>query len=229
VVRERAGEALERMTDRTSPAPGRAATPAAALRGVAETSTPAKPSAEDEARGLSVIRARKVEFAAEQFYRAIFDKDLELTRAFLDAGMSPRNRFAFGNNETPLTAAVSATACSPAVRPTAAQTTNLVQLLIARGADASIADANGNTPLMQAAMGGCDAAVMNALLTAGARINVVNQSGLSAFEFGLFSGHDGLETLIAAGYRLPAAKVKVYLEAYKDNPKAVALIRRATP
>jgi hypothetical protein len=35
--------------------------------------------------------------------------------------------------------------------------------------------------------------------------------------------------LIAAGYRLPAEKVKVYLEAYKANAKAVALVKRATP
>ena len=176
-----------------------------------------------------MIRARKVEFVGEQFYKAIGDADLELARAFLDAGMSAKDAFPFSNHETPLTVAVSGTACSPAVRPTAAPTLNLVQLLIARGADASIADEHGNTPLMQAASGGCDAIVMAALLKAGGRINAVNQAGLTAFEFGLFAGHDGLDALLTAGYRLPAAKVKVYLDAYKANPKAVALIKRATP
>ena len=80
-----------------------------------------------------------------------------------------------------------------------------------------------------AAMGGCDAIVMGAMLKAGGQLRAVNQSGLTAFEFGLFSGHDGLDALVAAGYKLPAEKVKVYLEAYKANPKAVALIKRATP
>jgi hypothetical protein len=70
---------------------------------------------------------------------------------------------------------------------------------------------------------------MGALLKAGARLNAVNQAGLTAFEFGLFSAHDGLDALVAAGYRLPAEKVKVYLEAYKTNPKAVALVKRASP
>ena len=224
-VREKAAEALDQIADRS-----RATTAAPAVsRGARPPATAPKPGADDEARGLSLIRARRVEFVAEQFYRAIWETDVELTRAFLDAGMSAKNPFPFGNKEPPLTAAVSMTACSPDVRPTAAPTQALVELLIARGADAATTDENGNTPLMQAAMGGCDADVMRALLKAGGGVNAVNQAGLTAFEFGLFSGHDGLDALVAAGYRLPAEKVKVYLEAYKANPRAVALIKRATP
>jgi hypothetical protein len=103
-----------------------------------------------------------------------------------------------------------------------------VQLLIARGADASVTDEYGNTPLMEAASSGCDATIMGALLKAGGQINAVNQAGLTAFEFGLFAAHDGLDALVAAGYRLPPTKAKMYLDAYKANPKAVALIKRAT-
>lgn len=224
-VREKANEALEHMADRSTP---RAAAPAESRAAAPPVAAP-KPGVEDEARGLSVIRARKVEFAAEQFYRAIGETDLELTRAFLDAGMSATNKFTFANKATPLSVAVSGTACGPDVRPTAAPTLALVRLLIARGAEAASADEHGNTPLMQAAMGGCDAVVMGALLAAGGRVNAVNQAGLTAFEFGLFSGHDGLDALVTAGYRLPAGKVKIYLEAYKANPRAVALIKRATP
>ena len=228
-VREMATEALERMTtDRIATTAARAVAAPAPGRGpTGSTATAPKPSPEDEARGLSVIRGRKVEFAGDQFYKAIGDTDLELVRAFLDAGMSARSPFPFAGNQTPLTVAVSAQACSPAVRPTAAATVGVVQLLIARGADASLADEHGNTPLMQAAMGGCDAVIMGALLKAGARISAVNKAGLTAFEFGLFSAHDGLDTLVAAGYRLPADKVKTYLDAYKANAKAVALIKRA--
>jgi HEAT repeat protein len=228
-VRERAAEALERMTERTPAAtpPVRAAASPAARNTPAAPA--AKPSAADEARGLSVIRARKIEFEAEQFYRAVGQSDVELTRAFLDAGMSPRDPFTFSNKETPLTVAVSGGACSPDVRPTAGAAVSVVQLLIARGADASIADEHGNTPLMMAASGGCDAVVMNALLKAGSKLNAVNQAGLTAFEFGLFAGHDGLDAIVAAGYRLPAAKVKLYLDAYKSNPKSVALIKKASP
>jgi ankyrin repeat protein len=115
------------------------------------------------------------------------------------------------------------------VRPTAAAAVSVVQLLIARGGDASIGDEHGNTPLMMAASGGCDAVVMDALLKAGWKPNAVNQAGLTAFEFGLCAGHDGLDALVAAGYRLPAAKVRRYLDAYKSNPKSVALIKKASP
>jgi HEAT repeat protein len=224
VVRDRAVEALDRIT---VAAPGRAAAVPPVTRGA--TATASKPTAEDEARGLSVIRARKIEFVAEQFYRALGETDVDLVRAFLDAGMSPRDRFAFSRKETPLYVAVSSGACDPAERPTGAATLALVQLLITRGADASVADENGNTPLMEAASNGCDAVVMRTLLKAGAQLGAVNSAGLTAFEFGLYSGHDGLEALIAAGYRLPAAKVKMYLDAYKANPKSVALIKRASP
>ena len=228
-MREKAAEALDRMTtDRSTPTAAVVTTPAA-VSNPGTRPAAAGPTAADEARGLSVIRARKVEFAADLFYKALGDNDLDLARAFLDAGMSAKNPFPFGNKETPLTAAVSQSACSPAVRPTAASTLELVQLLIARGADASIADEHGNTPLMQAAQGGCDAIVMGALLKAGGRVNATNQAGLSAFESGLFAAHDGLDALLAAGYRLPLDKVKIYMEAYKANAKAVALIKRATP
>jgi HEAT repeat protein len=228
-VRERAAEAIERLSDRTPAAPGRTAVATPPADRTTPPAAAPKPNAEEEARGLSVIRARKVEFEAEQFYKALGDNDIELTRAFLDAGMSARDPFTFSNKETPLTVVFSLAACSADVRPTSKDTVSLVQLLAARGADASIADEHGNTPLMQAASNGCDGVVMNALLKAGAKLNAVNQAGLTAFEFGLFSGHDGLDALIAAGYRLPAAKVKIYLDAYKANPKSVALIKKASP
>ena len=66
------------------------------------------------------------------------------------------------------------------------------------------------------------------LLKAGAKVDAKNASGLTAFEMGLWSGHDGLEEFIAAGYRLPPDKAKMYLEGYKDRPAAQAMIRKAT-
>jgi ankyrin repeat protein len=74
----------------------------------------------------------------------------------------------------------------------------------------------------------CDAEVVKMLLKAGADVNAKNKQGLTAFEFGLFSASDGAAALIAAGYRLPAEKAKMYREAYKTNPKTIALINLAT-
>ena len=40
-------------------------------------------------------------------------------------------------------------------------------------------------------------------------------------------GHDGLEELIAAGYRLPPEKAKAYLDGYKDRPAAITMVKKA--
>ena len=74
----------------------------------------------------------------------------------------------------------------------------------------------------------CDAEVVKMLLKAGADMNAKNKQGLTAFEFGLWNASDGAGALVAAGYRLPVEKAKTYREAYKNNPKSVALIDKAT-
>lgn len=226
-VRTEAVGALERIND-SSPVPARPGASTIPGPGRASNSPASAPNPDAEARGLAVLRASKVEFDEDQFNRALRERNLDVSRAFLDAGMSANHRFR-GRSQTPLMILLWSQACSPTVRPTAAPTKTLLQLVIERGGDASIADANGNTSLMDAAMSGCDGAVMSTLIKAGGKINAKNQAGLTAFEFGLFAAHDGLDALLAAGYRLPAEKVKVYLDAYQANPKAVALVKRAAP
>ena len=66
------------------------------------------------------------------------------------------------------------------------------------------------------------------LIKAGAKIDATNASGLTPFEMGLWSGHDGLDELIAAGYRLPPDKVKGYLDGYKDRPASIAMVKKAS-
>jgi hypothetical protein len=103
----------------------------------------------------------------------------------------------------------------------------MVKLLLERGADVNGADKNGNTAISEAASKGCDRELMRMLIKAGAKIDGKNVSGLTPFEMGLWMGHDGLEELIAAGYRLPPEKVKVYLDGYKDRPASVAMVKKA--
>ena len=212
-VREMARTALERMGP-SGPAPRTG------------TATPVSPDA--EARALALLRARKIEFDEDQFYKAISDTDVALVQAFLDAGMSASRRFTISRKEAPIAVALSSSGCSPTTRPTAPATLAVVRLLIARGATASFGDENTHTPLMEGAMNGCDAVVMAALIKAGADVNAKGQAGLTAFELGLWSGHDGLDAIIAAGYRLTAENAKVYQDAYKANPASLAMIRKAT-
>ena len=198
---------------------------------VASSPGPAVPSYSSnapgsEAGGMAVLRARKVMFEPPMFYRALSEVDVELVRAFLDAGMSPKDSLL--EMGPPMRVMLfGGTACDPRERPTKAATKEIVRMMLDRGADVNVSDKHGNTALMEAASKGCDRELIRTLIKAGAKINATNVSGLTPFEMGLWMGHDGLEELIAAGYRLPAAKVKGYNEGYKDRPAALAMIRKA--
>jgi len=51
---------------------------------------------------------------------------------------------------------------------------------------------------------------------------------MSALEMAIWSGNDGLQALIDAGARLKPDTAGAYREAYKDNPAALELIRKAS-
>jgi len=211
-VRRNAKEALSRIGTEATPPPQVYAAVA---------------SPEAEARAMKVLRAKDIRFEPDMYQRALYERNVDVVRAFLDAGMSPKARFDRG--ASPLWVALfDPGACHPAQRPTRAETKAVVQMLLERGADADAADENGNTPLMAATGRGCDRELIRMLLKAGARIGTANSAGLTAFEHGLYLAHDGLDELIAAGYRLPPDKVKAYREGYADRPAAQAMIRKAS-
>lgn len=229
-VRAEAKSALAKL-DTRSTAPGSVATtvPPSAPNA---PSTPSAPGATrdarrgDEASAVALLRERKITMEPGSYFQALAATDVSVVRAFLDAGMSPSDSVA--GSGPPLVVALQAgDACAPTERPTKPDTKAVVQLLLERRADAGRGDANGFTPLMAAAMKGCDRAVMKLLIGAGAKVAATNKMGLSAFELGLFSGHDGLDELIAAGYRLPPDKVKMYETAFAQKPAVLALVRKA--
>ena len=187
----------------------------------------AAPSAASESGGMALLRQKKITFEEPSFIRALSEADVEVVRAFLDAGMSPKAPL--GDLGAPVRVMFFAgAACSAQERPTKPQTKALLKLLLDRGADPNVADGRGNVALMDAATRGCDREVMKMLLKGGANLNAKNFSGLTAFEMGLFSGHDGLEELVAAGYRLPPEKSKAYAQAYAGKPAVQALIQKAS-
>ena len=180
-----------------------------------------------EAGGMALLRARKIAFEEGAYFTALAASDVPVIRAFLDAGMSASAPVA--GVGPPIRAALfGGQGCSAAERPTRPDTKAMVRLLLDRGADPNLADANGNTALMTAAGKGCDRELMKILIAAGAKVGATNSAGLTAFEMGLFVGHDGLEELIAAGYRLPPEKAKMYEQGYAGKPAALAMIKKAT-
>jgi hypothetical protein len=214
-MREAAQDAMRKLGG------GATALASAAPAASAGTASPASESA-----GMAVLRARKTTFEESSFMRSLTETDVELVRAFLDAGMSPSGSVL--DMGPPIRVMLfSGPACAPNVRPTKPETKAMVKMLLERGADIHAGDANGNTAITEAASKGCDRELIRMLIKAGAKINAPNGSGLTPFEMGLWMGHDGLDELLAAGYRLPPDKAKAYLEGYKDRPAAIAMVKKA--
>ena len=185
------------------------------------------PSEAGESAAMMLLRDRKVTFEESSFSRALYEGDVELVRAFLDAGM-PIGGSVSDNGPPIRVMFFSATACQPTKRPTKPETKALLKLLLERGADPNGADKNGNTALMEAATHGCDRELTRMLIKAGAKVNATNAAGLTPFEMGLYFAHDGLEEILAAGYRLPPDKAKMYAEGYKGRAATQEMIKKAT-
>ena len=168
---------------------------------------------------MAYLREHSLELSEDTMFRALTQSDVEQVKNLLDAGISPNVRFANSFGDPALRAAIEFQ-CE-------ADAKTIVRMLLARGADAKLADERGNTALMEASQK-CDAEVVKMLLKAGADMNAKNKQGVTAFEFGMWNATDGAAALVAAGYRLPAAKAKQYREAYKGNAKVLALIDKAS-
>jgi hypothetical protein len=225
-VRDEAKSALRNIGSGGTAVASAPPSPAPASAPASRDASPA--STGNEAKGLAYLRSRKVKFDDHSFFLALQQLDVPLVGAFLDAGMSP-NKSIQDLGPSIRVMLFAAPACSPGERPTKAETKQIVKLLLERGADVNSGDERGNTALMEAAGKGCDRELIRMLIKAGAKINATNASGLTPFEMGMWSGHDGLDELIAAGYRLPPDKVKGYLDGYKDRPAAMAMVKKAAP
>jgi HEAT repeat protein/ankyrin repeat protein len=175
-----------------------------------------------EERGLAALRERHLEFNETSFYRALSEADGQAIRAYLDGGMSAKHVFAGSNRRSPLMILLSGQACAQGEKGR-----EIVALLLKRGADVNQQDEKKNTALMFAA-DKCDRETLRMLLKAGAKLDAKNWAGLTALQMGIVSGNPGLEELVAAGARLDPATAKAYAEAYKSNPRALALVKKAS-
>ena len=203
---------------------GVAAEPAASAAKSAPASGKAAPAESgNEEKGLATLRERKIDFDEGSFYRALSEADVEAVRGFLDGGMGANYVFVGSNHRTPLMILYFNQA--PCATPEKAH--ELTALLIKKGANVNAKDEKQITPLMFAA-DKCDRETLRMLLKAGAKLDAKSWAGLTALEMTIYSGNPGLEELIAAGARLKPETAKAYADAYKANPKALALIKKAS-
>jgi hypothetical protein len=215
-------ELIRRMTDAAIESMHSERTTAHAVT----TAAAVDPAARDKA--LEFLRKSQYKFTEEAYFSALNEVELDVVQAFLDAGMSPNHRFASGFGNPAMRVVLEAEeGCKPSVRPTPADAKAIIRLLLARGADANLADDRGNTPLMTAAQN-CDPEMVKILLAAKADMYAKNVTGMTAFEFGLWNATDGAATLAAAGFRLSPDKVKMYSESYAKDPKKLELVKKAT-
>ncbi len=179
------------------------------------------------AKALQQLRAMGITFDQHTFYRAVADVEVAKARLFLGAGMSANDPVTDFGMRPLHTLFFGPPGCAMAERPTPAGTKEMTRLLLEHGADANATDERNNSVLKIAVMA-CDAEVMQMLLDAGADMYAKDMHGMVPFELTLWSGTDAADPLIKAGFRLSAEKAATYRDAYKDNPKALELIKRAT-
>jgi hypothetical protein len=176
-----------------------------------------------EIRAHSYLRSRGVAFEREYYVKSLYEADLQVVSAFLDAGMSANEMTDPGR--TALATVVER--CRADERPTREGIREVVELLLTSGADVNGSGVTKMTPLMFAMMSGCDRVVIRTLVKAGARLKDRDANGFDPYESGLVWGHDGLDELLAAGYRMAPARGKELLAAYADNSRALPYIRKA--
>ncbi|HXG58960.1 MAG TPA: HEAT repeat domain-containing protein [Thermoanaerobaculia bacterium] len=209
LVAKIAKSTLESMTSKIVTTSQKPVTPAAAA-----------PDPATRERGLAFLRESGTSFTDGMFARALQDFEEETVKAFLDAGMSPNQRFRYG--ELPLQTVLDSN------HQCGAEMKALVNLLLDRGADANGSDDNGNTVLMAAARK-CDGEMVPMLIRGGAKATAKNTMGSTAIEQAIASGNKpAAAALVAAGARLSEEKAKMYRETYKKSPKVLEIISMAT-
>jgi HEAT repeat protein len=180
-----------------------------------------------EQRGLAALRALQLPFDEQSFFLSLKDGQADAVRAFLDAGMSPSHVFSRVSGRSPLMMLFFFGGCTRG-QPMPEPFRQIVQELLARGADVNQADETGNTALMFAASD-CDRATIRLLLANGAKAEARDQRGFDALQRAIGSNDSAAEELIAAGARLDAETAGALLEAYQDDPATLAVVEKATP
>jgi hypothetical protein len=178
---------------------------------------------EKEQRAIAALKAKKLGVSADQLRRSSLEGNAADVQALIDAGVNVNSGSTL--NDSALYFAVFS-GCGAKQGENEALV-GTVNVLLASGADVKRKDDNGNNILMSAAQM-CGPKIVGALVTAGADVKVVNGSGMTPLSMALLMRHpDSAEVLIAKGARLTPQQAQM-LNASVTDPKAKALIGKAT-
>jgi ankyrin repeat protein len=159
----------------------------------------------------------------DSFLAAVMTRDVQKTRLFLEAGFSPNDRRGPPQNDTPLLLAASV-GCSDKDAAASTKAAQIIEAMVAHGADANAKADNGN-PVLSYAADECPASVIRALVRAGADMNARNAAGFSAMTTAVMSGRtNNVKALLDLGYDVRSELPRL-LELSEGRPAIRALLQ----
>ncbi len=176
-----------------------------------------------EQSGLAYLKAHDLGASADQLRLSAQVGDAAAVKALLDAGVDVNAAGVL--EQTPLySLAFSGCGAASGENDGLAQT---AQTLIAAGANVKLSGENGNTALISAAQM-CGPRIVGLLVSAGAPVNAVNGSGMTALSMALIMQKlDAAEVLVNKGARLSPQQAAM-LSGSATTSRAKALIKRAS-
>ena len=172
-----------------------------------------------EREAIQFLKSRKLRVSADQLEVSAMEGKVDEVKALLAAGVP----VAGTPGDSPLLSAM--VACSENGETT--ELVEVVDVLIAAGADAKTPGDNNNTPLLTAAQY-CGDKIVTLLIKAGADVKVANGTGITPLVMSLLSSRfEAADALIAAGSTMNERDVTM-VSAMPD-PRIKEFVAKATP
>lgn len=183
----------------------------------------AKPAdAAREQQALELLRTRSVGVSADSLGDAVGKSRPDVVSALLDAGVDVNAPGAAGLSMLGMASMVACSNKNPVERQL-----DVLDILIARGAQVNARDAQGNTVLMSAVQS-CPLAIIEKLVAGGAEPNPVNAQQFTPLKMAFVGGHwDIADFLIGKGARITQAEAGQLFFEKPQDPAQLAILNKA--